>query len=237
MTNQVFTYVNALGEDSSRVQALLAVWERAWAAAGFDPLVVTERAYLEGTDADLHAATTRTYPTVNPRQYEDASWERWSAFRHVCPPEGALFCDFDVMPVTWRAEDLVVPPDAPEGITQLHEGVMPCLLALTPAGVDKMQALFTAPEFAGLRFPITWNGRPHLSDLFVFSRWAPGALDLTHPRVCELFRGVYPNPPAAVHFANMACESAGFPDRAAAIQAFSRGHGLGSVWGPFAGLA
>ncbi len=237
MTNQVFTYVDAVAEDSTQLRALTDIWERAWAAAGFDPLIATERTNLTGADVALHAATTRTYPTINPRHYEDASWERWSAYVNVVHPDGAFFADIDVFPVTFTADDIAdIPSNPASGIALLHEGIMPSLIAATPAGLTLLRDVFTAPGFAGLRDPILLNGRTHLSDMHVLARWAPGALDLTIARPCEVFRGVYPNPPAVVHFATYSCLQTGFPSRAAAIKAFARGHGLGDVWGPFTDL-
>ena len=243
MINTIFSYLDTVAGSSGSWGSLDIVWQSSWAnLGGFSPQMLSADVDLSPGAIALHAATTRTYPTVNPRQYEDACWERWSAFLEACPPEGALFCDVDVLyHGGWAPGDPLgsgsftpadVPPIGGAGVTLLHDGIMPSFLAATPAGLATIRDLFTAPEYAHYREYAQERGSLHLSDMIVLARAAESeGFDFAPVRPCRLFDGVRPGTPPIVHFANDAVRNAGFPSRGAAIRAFARGNGLTNVWG------
>lgn len=231
MTNQIFAYSSDLTSGSSSWGALENAWASSWAnSGGFDAHIAYE-SDLTPDDVVLHETTTRQTPTVNPRQYEDACWERWSAWLNVCPPEGALFADLDMLN-TGGFTPADLPATIPDsGFVVLHEGVMPTLVAATPAGLAAFRDVCTDPAHSAFQTPCTVRGRPHFSDMEIFARWAPGVVDLTTPRKCFFFTGVAAAKPPVVHFANDSVARAGYPSRGAAIRAFARGHGLTQLWG------
>ena len=199
---------------------LLDFWALTWAAHGWVPVVLGQ-SDLSASDREFHARTTDRYPTVNGRDYENACWQRWSALRNV---GGGFFTDADVFNFGFKPRRF----DGSDFAPLQHEesiGTQWC----SEYGAAHVLELFSDSRFHSIRQPQILDGRRHLSDMLVISRWlATPTLDteFKNTRLCwdhkgasVLFHGGERTPADAplVHFSNNAMAThAGHTDRVAA---------------------
>lgn len=94
--------------DANHAQ-LLELWQNSWRQQGFTPHV------LGRSDAEAHQchaslmAAVATFPTVNPRAYEDACYRRWCAFASygLTVNEPYVAADYDVFPTVHFRREVV----------------------------------------------------------------------------------------------------------------------------------
>lgn len=202
---------------------LLDFWALTWAAHGWVPVVLGQSDLTEA-DRLWHSDTTRNFPTINGRTYEDACWERWSALRNV---GGGVFVDADVFNFGW-------PPTGAAPLARYD------FVALQPyhnigahwcseSGAQHLRELFSCPEYVRYRTHKWYPGQgPHISDMTVICAWLANPEHdsaFTTSRVCHDFNRVSsdfrgagtPSGASLVHFSNDAmARHAGHTDRVAA---------------------
>src|SRR5574343_993366 len=117
---KVFTYFNPVPEmDVSTEHKLIVLWQHAWRMSGYEPVILTH------LHADAHPQwaevdeLVRSFPTVNPVDYELACWHRWLALAQV---GGGLMVDYDVIP---RAVDADMLCSIPDDVAVLDAGGVP----------------------------------------------------------------------------------------------------------------
>ena len=128
---------------------VLERWMDSWSGAGFEP-VVLDRSHAERHPryAEL-LPVFKSYPTVNPAEYELACYLRWLALDAV---GGGLMSDYDVMNVA------LYPSDIGRAEVLFHEQRrVPCLVQATDSGAGGIVShlLTTKPP----------SGATHWSDM------------------------------------------------------------------------
>jgi hypothetical protein len=187
MTRTVCTYFDrlegALGHESA---AILRFWERAWAFAGWNPVVLNRRIAESAPDFVPFLAEVHRKPTINPREYEDACYLRWLALRQS---GGGLLADLDVFPLDGANHHLHTPDGDP---VFLHAHRIPALVWASEAGAaDICRVLVETP---------VPDGGKHESDMTILQRVPVGVC----VPVCNL-HGQTKDGDMAIHFAHSAC--------------------------------
>lgn len=94
---KVFTYYGPAPtpELITEQTRLLQLWEKLWGQAGFEPLILTEHDAKRHPKFDEWSKALLAKPTVNPAEFERASWIRHIAIAAV---GGGLLLDYDCFP-------------------------------------------------------------------------------------------------------------------------------------------
>lgn len=80
---------------------LIDIWRRAWKAQGWEPIILTPKdAKAHPRYEELHAKFA-AFPTINPKEYEVACFDRWIAMAQV---GGGICVDYDVLPFGFTNE-------------------------------------------------------------------------------------------------------------------------------------
>lgn len=158
--------------DAGREHELIVLWQKSWRRCDFEPVVLTHlhaEAHPQFTQYDT---LVRSFPSINPKEYEVACWHRWLAADVV---RGGLFVDYDVIARAFAPEMVL---ELPNDVTVLDRGGVPCAVWLTDVGAAQVvQDVLTRPHgFA------TFSAGRHYSDMYYFqARNDPKAPHLTAP--------------------------------------------------------
>jgi hypothetical protein len=153
---------------------LVSVWRRSWQDKGWRAIVVGREAAKQHPLFGAFVKRTRTFPTVNDRQYEEACYVRWLAFAVMIKiTDGrALMSDYDVMNLNFHEDNLS---------HKIHDDVIchettrvPCLIEATQHGANEIV------NFILNREPGPDCG--HYSDMYAFkeSTWPISNFCLEH---------------------------------------------------------
>ena len=92
----VYTYYSPVGGLPAQ-GSIIERWTESWSAQGFSPVVLDQSHAEKHPHYAAHLAVFRSFPTINPREYELACYLRWLALEAV---GGGLMSDYDVMNVS-----------------------------------------------------------------------------------------------------------------------------------------
>jgi hypothetical protein len=161
----VYTYSENLVGNEYEQEKLLELWQESWRRRGWEPKIIG-RAFAERHPrlSDFRARV-RSFPTVNPRDYEDVCWLRWLAFAQV---GGGLIVDADVINYSLRPESF----DGEDLVSHDASGASGFVSA-SAAGAQRLVEWI-------VNFPIRdcladEAGCAHLSDLLVIARYVPAS--------------------------------------------------------------
>jgi len=96
--NVVSYYEHIEGNQFAHDAELVSRWKANWSKNGWNP-IVCGRADFDEERWGLWMENMTTFPTVNPRPYQDAVWRRWCVFAdkasEICGGSHALIVDYD----------------------------------------------------------------------------------------------------------------------------------------------
>lgn len=141
------------------VDALLDRWRAAWAAAGWEPVVLDRDTAARHRWWTSYSTIVATFPTRNAPAYEAANFHRWLAMAVV---GGGILTDADVLPSRpgWRPEPPVAGPVVVHSVDYLAgDRPCPCFVQGSAAGFDAMCRAFAEAGAAA-----TVEGLDHVSD-------------------------------------------------------------------------
>lgn len=141
---------DALGEQ----KRILAIWERSWREAGFEPVILTEAHARKHPRFEEYRAALEAKPTINPKAYEMACWLRWIAVLSA-DTLSPLLTDYDVLPFGYVDEKILIASEFPN---MLCPGV-PCAVVGNKSQFEYAIGAFLKCE------PIGTSGMAHLSDM------------------------------------------------------------------------
>jgi hypothetical protein len=133
---------------------ILAIWERSWRAAGFEPVILTEAHAREHPQFEEYCVEMGAKPTINPPAYEMACWLRWMAAHAL--NRVVFLTDYDVLPFSFGPAP--IHQDLDKFPTMLCGGV-PCAVIGTPEQFEAAINAFVTCQ------PTQEQGQPHLSDM------------------------------------------------------------------------
>ncbi len=165
------TYWHPVPELKSEA-GLRQAWARNWARLGWQTQELKLAEAAAHPRYETFVIKARTWPTINPRAYEEACWLRWLALDQWLQQSGepgALLCDYDVFNVT-------VTPDVLQQHGKLGEhgmvsldGILTCMGAIWVSR-DFAQVIPPLIEHFAMRLVTQLKEGPHVSDLMVFDR-------------------------------------------------------------------
>lgn len=173
MKPKVYTYLDR--PDDVTQAGMVELWRRSWDARGWEPVLLDEGTARRHPLFDLFDATVRSYPTVNPPNYEAACFVRWLALDWV---GGGLLTDYDVLNHSFPAPATF--PDAP--VVALDDERIPCAVFTQPSA--QLYRLFLDRRRM-LQATVLEGGRPHVSDMHAFKRYFKGPV----VPLCSLYQG------------------------------------------------
>lgn len=168
-------FVACAGIDYETELRLVLEWVRWWTAKGYECRILNQK---HAESHPLYAEYLRkvdTFPTVNPREYERASWVRWLALEQA---GGGAQCDYDLFcrhpadngPVAfsvYEKEGMIVY----EGY---RENACPSLVTATPEGVRRfIEFVLRLPDGYSPRLPGKDQPMGHFSDMIALREY-PG---------------------------------------------------------------
>lgn len=193
---KVITYkANLTERDDAHEQGLLDRWAKSWQAHGWEPEVVGPAEAESHPDYSWLSMGFAAQPTVNRKDYEQACWIRWLAYRRFNEP--VVIADYDVRNCGW------LPPErVPIAASLDPDALSSCVLASPRFLAAIPYLLLTAAQHSGT----TIEGRPHNSDMFGW-KW----LAWHHARTFEIWPVVvgYPSAGPLVHYAGQFTGSIG----------------------------
>lgn len=154
---------------------LVRMWKASWMKAGWDTVVLSRR------HAEAHPAwawfsdKVRTFPTINPPEYEFACFIRWLALANeMRPGEVGVFGDYDVANCGFRPMDAIRihNPGRPVN-TDINFGMGPFILntavaqAIPPVMITAIALLRTFQN----------PGGPHWADMEMWKANRYGGID------------------------------------------------------------
>ncbi len=180
------------GEFVEEQKRLLAVWEREWKAAGFEPVILTEDDARKHPRFEEWSKALLAKPTVNPPGFEAASWLRWIAMAHL---GGGLMTDYDVVPNGFTPERAV------EALGSVAQPFPILLCKKVPCAVVGVAAAYENALNAFVKCkPIIEQGKPHLSDMHAAIQLDFQTIDLC----AEYFASGWKTAPL-IHFPHRRC--------------------------------
>jgi hypothetical protein len=200
----VYTYFDPQvpGGRSPAHSGVLRLWSESWRRNGWEPRVLGPRDAKKHPQYERFLARVRTYPTINPRGYEDACYLRWLAFAHV---KGGLMVDYDVICNLFSTRRLL---SARPDINFFDTTYVPCAVEANEKGTNMLCALLFG-----------FNPLPrvaHYSDMHIFKdESASGVLGPAGSECLEFGVPGWEKAPM-IHFASGKVQ--GFPSKSAAIQ-------------------
>jgi hypothetical protein len=206
----VYTYFDPQvpGGRSPAHSGVLRLWSESWRRHGWEPRVLGPRDAKKHPRYAEFLARVRTYPTINPRGYEDACYLRWLAFAHV---KGGLMVDYDVICNGAMPGGMLRPHNsslkkANPDITFFDTTYVPCAVLATEKGANMLCAYLYGHLPHGT----------HCSDMHIFKAEATtGVLGPAGWQCLEYGVPGWDKSPV-IHFASGKVQ--GFPSKAAAIQ-------------------
>ena len=177
--------------------ALLNIWKSNWQKHGFRTIVCGKEMARKHPLYGPFVQKTRTFPTINGRQYEEACYIRWLAFEVMMDATDgrALMSDYDVYANGFNAEQHLGQEDI-----RLHELTrVPCLVEANRKGAAEIIAFIMSREME--------PECGHYSDMYAFkeSNWPITGFCQEHGEV----RGAIPWEQApAIHYASGAIQRA-----------------------------
>jgi hypothetical protein len=153
-----YTHVPGLWSDQSQ-QALIDVWKRSWAKAGWEPVVISEETLKTHPRYEFFRENFYAKPTEYPIVYTAACFLRWFGAHIIAANanEPVLLSDYDCINYGFE-------PRPPE------PGFMEILCDEPPASVFMGTVLGSAQHF--------------LDMAELFCAWTPDALDFNHKANC-----------------------------------------------------
>lgn len=190
----VFTY---LDRPDPIQQAMVELWRRSWDVRGWSPVVLDLQAAQRHPAFDRFDRQVRSYPTVNPENYEAACFERWLALEVV---GGGLMTDYDVLNA--RLTYPATLPAAP--IVALDVQRIPCAVYTTQGGAAEMVRWFSNRRRV-LKAVVSERGQPHTSDMHVFQSCFHGPV----VPLCGVYGGPENTPTPLWHVSSSAANCTG----------------------------
>jgi hypothetical protein len=166
---KVYTYFSPVPSREGQLEQrkLIELWEKTWQANGWFTHVLTEEDARKHPKFNEWEPIFRAFPTVNPKSYEMAAWNRWIAMAEV---GGGFLTDYDTInfgfkdptrSLLWpNDEDVYVKIDLPLILCgQNGKNRVPCVVHGSEKqflnAIDGFLACTTEEE----------AGKPHLSDM------------------------------------------------------------------------
>lgn len=185
---------------------LLRYWEASWRKHGWEPVVLTPREARANPLFSKLDQIVKTYPTRNPRAYEEACYHRWLALQHA---GGGWMTDYDVMNYgfNWqsRAYDFEIP----------EISYVPCVAWTTASGAARAVELIMS--YGKPKWPAQAD---HVSDMLIFQNRLINGKDLGDPANGAVVREFGDSDWlrfSLTHFAAGATHRAGYKTKVAAI--------------------
>jgi hypothetical protein len=167
----VHTYFRPCDDPDALVEQkkILAIWERSWREAGFEPVILTEAHARKHPRCGELRAAFESKPTISPKGYEMACWLRWLAMSEV---GGGFMTDYDVLPFGPVPGMREVDPDHRENFPIMLCVGVPCAVVGNSIQFDHAIASFEMCK------PVTEQGQPHLSDMHAAQKLGFPSLDI-----------------------------------------------------------
>lgn len=194
MSNTVFTY---LDRPDPIQQAMVELWKRSWDARGWSPVVLDCQVAQRHPAFERFDRLVRSYPTVNPEDYEAACFERWLALDQV---GGGLMTDYDVLNARLPYPHNM--PDAP--LVACDVDRVPCAVYTQAGGAAEMVRWFSNRRRV-LKAITSEQGHPHVSDMHVFKSCFHGPV----VPLCGLYGGPDNTPTPLWHVASAVTKCTG----------------------------
>jgi hypothetical protein len=196
----VYTYYDPIvpGGRSPAHSGVLRLWSESWRRKGWEPRVLGPRDAKKHPHHARFLRRMREYPTINPREYEDACYLRWLALDKA---GGGLMVDYDVINMGFA------PRRGKGAIEMLDPTYVPCAVFANSDGIRRI--CYELEVFNP-------KGATHVSDMHIFkSRFDEKTFGPPGTECVEFTVEGWASAPL-VHFASGKVR--GFPSKAAAIQ-------------------
>jgi len=198
----VYTFFTPIpGKTAEDELALINVWRRSWAKAGWNPVVLGEDDLPDDADARRLKRGFHSQPTQIKPGMEYSWFVRWLAVAHQ---GGGFMCDYDVINYSFPPREV--------GDMTVYERHVPCLVSGTSEEFLRICELF-ATYHADSKDRVGWL-KKDTSDMKILIR-RPDAY--TQRRDCVEFGLPGWETADAVHFSNFAMKPRGFSPRDAHI--------------------
>jgi hypothetical protein len=166
---------------------ILAIWERSWRAAGFEPVILTEAHAKEHPKFEEYRAAFEAKPTINPKAYEMACWLRWVAMAQI----GGTLLDYDVLPFGFL----------PSQEARVNSTLPLMLCASVPCAVMGYKSQYESAIDAFVTCaPTHEQGQPHLSDMHAAQQLGFRSVD-----ICREYGTAGWKEAKLVHFNHYSC--------------------------------
>lgn len=157
---KVFTYYSGTGQNPYDDWQLLRLWQLNWAHFGFEPVILNEYIARKHPKYDKFNDRIKSYPTINPVDYERACYIRWLAFAQV---NGGVCCDWDLF-VYEKPETLNY--QTPPKVLQSYQEHVPSLVWGSRYAFEAIIDGIMDYE-VGVQDTADFN-KPHVSDMYMF---------------------------------------------------------------------
>lgn len=194
---KVFTfYAPVDGKQEPDELALIALWQRSWAARGWEPVVLDQASLPPDAEVARLRRRLQKLPSFNKRNLDLWCYLRWLA---VARQGGGFMSDYDVINYAFAPR--------PAGALTTHERFVPCLVSGTAGEYLRAVRWFEEQELGWLD---RWWRRVHTSDMLVMKAHRAEFAQATD---CIEFGVAGWETAPVVHFCNRALKPAGLMPR------------------------
>ncbi len=182
---------------------VIRLWAESWKKFGWTPRVLTDRMARMHPLFDKFLAKVSSFPSVNPRAYENACYLRWLALQNE---GGGWMVDYDVINFGFR------PRQGKGEVEMLDPTYVPCAVWANKFGISRIAGFLTSHR----------PKEDHVSDMTIFkTQFERKKLGPAGNTVIEYAAPGWEHAPL-VHFSAGKCTN--FPSKVDAIRSASQYH-------------